>query len=229
MATIRYYCTHCAHSFEAEEKENMECPSCVWTSSVVRESEHREREVQQQSESSKRKMPVLPQGFMIAMDAIKPLLILLLVLGLIAAGFLFFKPQVVGLGQKIQSGGVKLKQTAIDIQGSPDEKKKQAKKPKMPAGQDLVAETQQPVLSEQEKAVLARKIELDPARELSPMEKDLLGRVASLKTGRVEKLPGPFGVLSNSSRCWLSSRLLIKCPCRGVIAISCRCYLKVNI
>lgn len=191
MAITRYYCTHCSHAFEAEDKENIECPACVWTSSVVRESEYRESEAPQQVASSKRSVSVIPVGLRIAFDAIKPLLILLFVLGLIAAGFLFFKPQVIILVHKIQSRGIKLKQPPLDIQGNPDTQKKLAPKRQVPAGQDLALEAPRPVLSEQEKVILARKIELDPTREFSPMEKEFLGRPASLKTGRVEKLPGP--------------------------------------
>jgi len=196
MAIIRYYCTHCSHAFEAEEKENIECPSCVWTSSVVRESEHREREAQQQSTVSSRKSPAIPLGLRIAFDAVKPLLLLLAVLGLAAAGFFYFKPQTAGLGQKIQESGSKLKKTAVEIQGNFEAPKKASKKQADASEKNLeVSDAPRPGLSEQDKAVLARKIELDPARELSPMEKELLGRTVSLKTGRVEKLPGPVWTL----------------------------------
>ncbi|MBN1688292.1 MAG: zinc ribbon domain-containing protein [Candidatus Omnitrophica bacterium] len=49
----RYHCTHCGRSFEAEEKENMECPSCFWSTTVKKESELEEsRQVSNLSQKS---------------------------------------------------------------------------------------------------------------------------------------------------------------------------------
>jgi len=212
MAIIRYYCTHCSHAFEAEEKENMECPSCVWTSSVVRESEHHEREAQQQTASSKKNTSAIPAGLRIAFDAVKPLLILGAVLGLIAAGFVFLKPQVSNLLHKMKSRGVELKVPSAEISGKSRIEKKSAKSVKTQASQELGTEKPQPVLSEQEKAVLARKIELDPTRELSPMEKELLSRAAVLKTGRIEKLPSPVWNLERFEKLLEDQQTLYQVP-----------------
>lgn len=213
MAMIRYYCTHCSHAFEAEEKENVECPACVWTSSVVRESEHRENEASRPAAVSPRKMFSIPLSLQIAFDAIKPLLILLLVLGLIAVVFLFFKPQAVHLGQKVQSRAAEIKKNSLDIPGSLALQKTSSKKQLTDQpDQGILSETPRPVLSEQEKMILARRIELNPSRELSDLEKELMSRTASLKTGRIEKLPGPVWDIERFKQLLAEQQALYQVP-----------------
>ena len=65
MGLVRYICTNCQHRFEAEEKENLECPNCLWSTSLKKEEELKAEESASQPgmQSSFNKTPFDPALF----------------------------------------------------------------------------------------------------------------------------------------------------------------------
>ncbi len=184
MSLTHYHCTHCGHSFEAEEKDNLECPACFWTSSVVREAEHREAQARAQQKTSQKTGSGIASAFWAAFGALKPLFIAAFILAIAAAVFVWFKPRAGTLVERIKSKKREIQ--APEGAGRPQV---------LPASDNAMVPKPPAALSDAENAILARKVELDSARELSSMERELLGRRAALRTGRIEKLPGPAWTL----------------------------------
>lgn len=181
--SIRYYCTNCAHAFESEQTEALVCPKCFWTSSVVREDSHQETREQSVSREPG-KAAVVGHGFLIALGALKPLFVCALIAALAAGGYWIYK-----------NGGLDRVRSWMPVKEQGPRSEASSSKPaldsKKSAAQPADTASEPAALSAADNAVLARKIELDPQRELSSMEYEILGRRAALRTGLVEKLPGP--------------------------------------
>jgi len=81
MSKVLYYCTHCEKSFEGEDRKPLECPACCWTSSVVREEDYREAQKARGGEPAANPGQKILGAFFFLVEALKPLLIGLLLLG----------------------------------------------------------------------------------------------------------------------------------------------------
>ena len=184
MKTVKYICTHCSKKFEAEEKDIIECPGCFWSSSVKKEEDYVEEKAALDS-ASKVKKSKLGISFRLPLKEIVTVLLIL------AVGYLSFLvwPKIQSALKQLQSSAPK---TVIKI----DNKKEKPEKPeKSKAGQPGVSAANQnlsPVLStltEEDRAVLSRRLNFDANREPSDEEKKILSTRADYQTGIVEKLP----------------------------------------
>ncbi len=154
---------------------------------MVREEDYREAQKARGGEPAANPGQKILGAFFFLVEALKPLLIGLLLLGGVVAAFIFLKFR----------GGDFL---TLVLRHSPRTEKNidipaPRAKPGQPAPGDAKAgrpsAAARLVLSPDEQAVLSRRLELDPKRDLSKMEMEILNRHVPLRTGRIEKLPAP--------------------------------------
>jgi len=178
MKLVPYVCSHCGRRFEAEEKENIECPGCYWSSSVKKEEEAAGEELKQDLFVGSGKKA---SG---ALEKLKLFFMVCLIGGLVAAIGFFGWP---------------LAQSFLSSNESPLPFGKMKEKI---AGQEAVKKDAAPApdsnqLTEEEKSILNRRLELAAGRKPSPEEQKVLDYHASFQTGLVEKLPSQAWTLEN--------------------------------
>lgn len=174
----QYHCNHCGRKFEAEEKENLECPGCFWSTSVVKEEDR--------AEAEKNKAPIAESARPnFSLSGLAPVLRLL---GIIAAVIILFfasiwifKPFIQAVGRRGKSIQLSFKEQA-EHQKPQKEKKQTVKK-----GGKILSPFEK--LSEEEKNILNRKVQLSADRPVSPEEQKILDLRAPFQTGIVEKIP----------------------------------------
>lgn len=181
----RYFCLNCHHRFEAEEKDNLECPRCLWTTSVKKEEEivqDRPARVGETKPTGEREMSVLAR--------LRPVkfkngtkLLLILILAALTAGVigLLVWPATSSFLQGFREGPSKRatnkpREIAVSL-----EKKSESEPGSQVEG--LAA------LSEPEKRTLYREIKITADRELVASEQKVLDDYVPFKTGLVERLP----------------------------------------
>lgn len=178
MKLTRYVCTHCGRRFEAEEKETIECPGCYWSTTVKKEEDLQEEKKETRVAAPKpQKSLSLPR-----LSFLKPLLVIVLAGGLLAFGIIFLLPRLQSLSSSIQFPSL----PSPKSKGHAADSKKGT--PSAPAS---------PVLTEAEKNILQRRVELRPDRPVNPQEQSILKYQEPIKTGMVEKLPSQAWTLSN--------------------------------
>ena len=181
MNLTRYLCTHCGRRFEAEEKEILECPGCFWSTSVKKEEDAaKEKQTSSDSKASS-PPPALPAAFPPGLKKILPV-VLIAAVGL---GALFFlRPRLGNLKPSFKVAG---------------RQKETADKQKIESAPSAAPPAQGPLetLTPEEKAVLARRLQVTADRPVGPEEQKILDQRASFETGFVEKLPSQAWTLHN--------------------------------
>ncbi|MBI3314099.1 MAG: zinc ribbon domain-containing protein [Candidatus Omnitrophica bacterium] len=194
MGLTRYICTNCQHRFEAEEKENLECPNCLWSTSLKKEEELKAEETASRSgiPSSFNKTPFNPASLASLWPKLRLFLTIAVLLGILVLAGLFG----ISLLKKIASGiDKKSPKETIEIQTAPT--------------------TGVHLLSEEEKAALYRKVELSATREISEEEKQILAARVSFETGIIEKLPSQTWTLENFQQVIAEQENFYKIPLPG--------------
>ncbi len=172
MSSVKYICTHCGKRFEAEEKENLECPGCFWSTSVKKEVEAPPAEEKApktpEPAASKRaaafsfnQSPILKKGLW------SVVLLLLIVL----AGWLGGR-----LWNSLEASRQKKQEEQAREIRIGDKKTKRSEQPAL-------------LLSEAEKTVLDRRAEIPDDRKPSEEEVAALNVRVNVQTGFIEKLP----------------------------------------
>lgn len=163
--TFRCRCQNCGKEFELGEQDELRCPGCFWTSSVVRLDEAaKEGPVAHPSKA-------LTDAKVKAKKRIGQALRFLLYLALAAfvVGGLIF-----GLKSKSERSGAPIKPPQKTTEPQAPKKEKPAVE-KIPAAEpDLSV-----LLSEEEKALLSNVIPIEIPRKLTDEEKEILGRKVS--------------------------------------------------
>ncbi len=178
MKLMSYVCSHCGRRFEAEEKENIECPGCYWSSSVKKEEEVAGEELKQDLFVGSGKKA---SG---ALEKVKLFFMVCLIGGLVAAIGFFGWP---------------LAQSFLSSNESPLPFGKSKEEIAGPAGlkKDAVPATDPNQITEEEKSILNRRVELAADRKPSSEEQKVLDYHASFQTGLVEKLPSQAWTLED--------------------------------
>ncbi|MBI3307226.1 MAG: zinc ribbon domain-containing protein [Candidatus Omnitrophica bacterium] len=170
MALVRYVCTHCQHRFEAEEKENLDCPNCLWSTSVKKEEDMKAGDESLKSESF---------GKIFPLASLWPRLRFFLIIAAGLALLVFF----------VFSGVFKKSaDKAVEIKPDSDKKEGAEQAPVLPGLSSL---------SEEEKALLYGRVEISANRPVSEEEKKILEQRVSIETGLIEKLPSQAWTLEN--------------------------------
>lgn len=199
MGRARYLCTNCRHRFEAEEKENLDCPSCLWSTSVKKEEDVRAAEEVFKSVAGSYKKTqhhsFVPAFLWTKLRFFLTIVaVLVLLVFAVLSGISFMKKFVSGPSKKTLPG-------AVEIQGAAG---KSAKGGSVSGGKAAGVEVPGPgapggvsSLSESEKSVLYGQIQISEARQISQEEKQILDHPISFETGIVEKLPSQTWTLEN--------------------------------
>ena len=186
MKNVRYVCTHCGRKFEAEEKEILECPGCFWSTSVKREDDTAASVLPAHNAAAPRK------------SGKRPVWVVWLVVGLIVllAGLRAIKP----VARQIR--GINRGPKAVDIR---PEKENAPSAALTPAGTFEG-------LSEEERNILARKVELEAERSVSPEEQAALQARAPIQTGMIERLPSQTWTLESFKEMLANQEKTFKVP-----------------
>ncbi len=203
MKLAKYICTHCGRHFEAEEKENIECPGCYWSSSVKKD-EGEEKETPESSLSAGKEDLFIGSGKGVGgvIGKVKSFFLILVILGL-AAGVVFAAWPLVQ--SFFSSDKIKI--------SLPSEKAKEKITPQESAR--TTAAAGQAPLTEKEKNILNRRLEIDPNRKPSAEEQKILDFHASFQTGLVEKLPSQAWTLENFKKLIAEQEHFYKVPLPG--------------
>lgn len=218
MKTARYVCTHCGKKFEAEEKDVLECPSCFWSTSVKKEEDVRETPF-------KFAAPPRPKKTFAA-NALPFLAVILVLL----TGIFFFS-----LAAPFVKGMLKEKPAREESAGDirpPAETKAEPKAPK--AGPKPVSKllpkfgkkekdapaapaqpAAEPSLTEEEKNILGRRLDISADREPNEAENKILKARAPFSSGVVEKLPSQAWTLDNYKKMIADQERFYKVPLPG--------------
>ena len=169
-----YVCTHCGRHFEAEEKEILECPGCFWSTSVKKEEEwveaKKEASVAQTGASEGPKLTFrIPARFMAG---------LLLVIGACVILFLGL-PRLKSVFEKKSGNGITVPRPVEKMPSKSFLRKSKNHAPPSPLDP----------LTEEEKNILQRRLQVSADRPLDEEEKKIIGAQVSFKTGFSEKLP----------------------------------------
>ncbi len=203
---VRYFCTHCGRRFEAEEKDTLECPGCYWSTSVKKDEN--QGAVPTFSEDSGSpfgpgSQPERPAGKKLNPSYIK---IGIIVLIAILAGTLWLR---------LHSLSLKTKNVSFSLDAPKKEEKKKAKEDKKKkTGKENTA-APAPLLSEEEKAALNRRIEIPKERIPSESETKVLAFRAPFQTGLVEKLPSQAWTLQDYKQLISNQEKAYKVPLPG--------------
>lgn len=162
---IRYYCQNCDHRFTLGSEESLRCPKCFWTTSVQRVDDERKEEP---SFRNKEKVKSAPKS--LSLSAFLPIIRL--------AGAIVFILIVWMIGksvfQKFQS---KEKMPRISVDPVPAVPLTPPKDPST-------------LLSEEEKQILSKKIDLTIPRKLSSEENEIIVRRVDLSVENVTPASG---------------------------------------
>lgn len=186
MARSKFYCTNCRHRFEAEEKEGLECPQCLWTTAL-------------QKEEDSRSAGAGPGPVIKAPEAGKSIFkIPALHVPPAASRFAFLFLIVAAVGASVLFGGQWFLTSAGRFWEARQSETVKPSKPQTASRKDLPAVPGPALtLTEGEKEILYRAISLPAQRVLSVEEKEVLQRVIPFRTGLVEKLPSQTWTLEN--------------------------------
>ena len=179
MKFVRYQCAHCGRRFEAEEKEIVECPGCFWTTSVKKQEETEAAEpaagpsrLSDKTVQTARRAPFsFPDRLFSALAAAA------------AVGAVFILAP--SIQNALKSRGLLSPPAGVQI--SPPMKQ-------APAGGERPPLER---LSEEEKNILARRLEISADRAPSEEEQTILESRAPFQTGIVEKLPSQAWTLTH--------------------------------
>lgn len=160
MKIVKYVCTHCGRHFEAEEKDILECPGCFWSTSVKKEEDWTEARPEAATAPSQS-----PKGPKLTLRIPGRLILGLVLVAAAAAVLIFALPKIKGLLKKKPV-------TEISV----------SKKKSVPVS---------PLdsLTEEEKNILQRRLQVSADRPFDEEEKKILETQVSFKTGFSEKLP----------------------------------------
>ena len=184
MARSKFYCTNCRHRFEAEEKEGLECPQCLWTTALQKEEDSQNAGPGPTiKEPAAVKLSVKIPALHVPPAAGRFALLFLMVAAVGAGVFLGGQWFLTSAGRFWET-----KQREV-VEPSKSQAVSQKNPPAVPV----------PVLAliEGEKEILYREISLPAQRVLSAEEKKVLQRVIPFRTGLVEKLPSQTWSLEN--------------------------------
>lgn len=171
MSNVPYVCSHCGRKFEAEERENIECPGCYWSSTVKKEED-----VEATSPTEVPKPEKNPLGIKIPPLFFK-------VLGVFFILLLAF-PFAGKVAQRFKE----------QMEYSRENRKKET------VGKNReTVQSQNPLalLLPEEQAILDRILRVEAERPLSEEESSLLKVRVSLKTGISENLPSKVWSIEN--------------------------------
>lgn len=172
----RFNCTHCGHHFESEVAEAPVCPNCFWSTSVEKEGDSTSRKMAGEAESDSstvRQSPIrrLHPPFWGRLKMPVNRLLWLWLGG--AAGVIVF------VGIFFFASRHLLKQEEI------------LQTIKSKNAEVIAAQAPELTLLPEERAILERRILLEPKKELDEEEKEMLARRTLFRTGKVRGLPGP--------------------------------------
>ncbi len=190
----RYICSHCGRRFEAEPKDIMECPGCFWSTTVKKEEDAEEKSFEP------RVSPPEKKSFKINFAKISvrtlPFLILFLATGVLVANWpkvsRFLQQREASLRSKKMNGRAVIKAGDLDV--------------KIPTLDQL---------SEEEKATLNRRIDLAADRPMDEEEIKILRSMASLRTGKVERLPSQAWTIEGYKQMIAEQEKFYKVPLPG--------------
>lgn len=194
MANIKWICNHCGHRFEAEEKPDMACLSCFWSSSLVKESDQSHILSSVNSAKTEKKfttaIPAKKFSAGVFLPWIKAGILLLVIALFLFAASRTLQPQMKGMEDwwSAKTQKINLKPN-WNLPGTAKEEKKENLQ--APAGAAPAAQ----LISAEEKKILETPLILDAHRAPSSEELALLKRQVPLKTGVVESLPSPAWTL----------------------------------
>ncbi len=184
MKLVQYACSHCGKVFEAEDKEILECPGCFWSTTV------RRVEDPPPQEAVTRRDPVAakPAGWLenIRPEILQKSLFAVLIFSAVVFVLVLGIPPLLRWGKPLLSG-----KQAFVFKAPPKETGGPSRKGAAPAAPAPA------VLSDAERAILDRQVDLAADQELTPQEREILDRQIELRTGVVEKLPSQPWSLEN--------------------------------
>lgn len=173
MKLARYVCSHCSRSFEAEEKDILECPGCFWSTSVKKaeEAESTAAKIFPSDPVSTPKSTLdLGAFFNSSRPAILPALTLTAVAALLIFNWSrieqFLRQREAGIRAQNSEGRAVIKAGVLD--------------------ESLISFDE---LSDDEKQILQNRLELNANRPAAAEEEKILRNVAAFQTGFVEKIP----------------------------------------
>lgn len=178
MALKKYLCTHCGKRFEAEEREIVECPGCFWSTSVKPDSGGTSA-VKTSSAAVKSQTPVKMPSLSLSPVNFKPQKLLKPLVLTIVIGLVLF------LGISVIRSGVFSKDKKTDIPAVLDAE--DGGKPLVSPGAE--AKALSAAFTQEEQAVLGRRVTMEESSEPSPEMAELLSREASFQSGSVQRLP----------------------------------------
>ncbi len=174
MKMTRYVCSHCGRNFEAEEKEIMECPGCFWSSSVKK---------QEDAEESVSQKPVLSKKVSVPFDFSFAFPFVILIV--LAGGLFFAWPHLQSL--RLNSLHVKTPHLSLKTSESIAKPKEKSKTQTAPPTAQAVPSAAS--ITEEDKNILSRRVQLTADRPLAEQEQKILSRRVPFKSGSIEKLP----------------------------------------
>ncbi len=213
---MRYHCTHCGHHFESPEKEGIECPSCFWSTAIAPEGDKLGDSSERLKTNPSAGRILVGRVFWV-LDALKPLLIALVLLGACFLAYKFLRLRfsetpamdilAISSSEKKESGVEKAKKWVSKIV-----LKTENRATIEPLSETEVPPEPKPLLGGEDNVILARRIALDPKRELLDLEKKMLERRVSLRSAKVEKLPSPAWTQEQFEQMLKEQELYYKIP-----------------
>jgi len=166
----RYHCTHCGRHFEAEAAETVECPGCLWSSSVKPEdfSAPAKKILENSGRESEKSLHFVQRPVLLG-----------LLLVLIGIGLVWFW---------VSQNRFPARTISADILSPDTEESSLKTDPSLDPYERL---------PEEDRAVLDRRVDIRAEGALSEAESKILELNASYRTGLVEKLPSPAWTLEN--------------------------------
>lgn len=195
MKRLRFICTHCGHKFEAEEKDGLECPLCFWSSSVKKEEDLQD----ETSPPEARDFSAVSGAGGSSAAAKWVSLFFLLITAAVFGTLIFFSIRY----QDVLKSKNPFRNVAIG-KFLP----KAGETPPLKSVQGAAS----PLLTEEEKAVLTRSLEISADRPLAEEEKKVLENFAGFNTGIVERLPSQPWTLENFQELIKSQETAYKVP-----------------